>query len=91
MHFVHGKTIMKWTQDQAIAFECAREVITHLMAIQTGRIADESHKKNPDSELLETFRAERSALHLDQTNAIARIRKEYGAVIRSWRDQYHAA
>lgn len=80
----------KWTQDEAIAFECARECITHLMAICTGELHNgepaESRRAELEAELSRLAR-ERSALHVaDQTN-IARIRTEYGARIRSHRKQ----
>ena len=52
----------KWTQDQAIAYECARECITDLRAILTGQIYEESSKPHPDAERLASLRAERSRL-----------------------------
>jgi hypothetical protein len=53
---------MHWTQDQAIAFEAAKECIGHWMAIHTGMIADESGKAAPDAEIITRLRARRSAL-----------------------------
>lgn len=86
----------KWTQDEAIAFECACECITDLMAIYTGQIADEKCKDAPDAEKMAGMRAvrtklaqERAALRLADHANIARIRTEYGAVIRAWRAQYN--
>lgn len=35
----------EWTQEEAVAFECARECVTNMMAICTDRIADASHKE----------------------------------------------
>ena len=52
----------QWTQDEAIAFECAREVIADMMAIQTGQIADEGNKAAPDAGRLASLRPERSQL-----------------------------
>lgn len=84
--------MQKWTQTEAIAFECAREVITDLRAILTGQIADESNKEHPDTERVATLRAERSrlfreraGLHVKDHAAVARVRAEYGARVRSWR------
>jgi len=84
--------MQKWTQTEAVAFECAREVITDLQAILTGLIADESSKEHPDAERLATLRAERSrlfreraALRVKDHAAVARVRSEYGARVRSWR------
>lgn len=83
---------MKWTQDEAIAFECAREVITDMMAIQTGQIAEENRKAALDTGRLASLRAERSrlamersALHVNDQATVARIRTEYGAIVRAWR------
>ncbi|MFT4242567.1 MAG: hypothetical protein QM569_09800 [Acidovorax sp.] len=53
--------MQKWTQTEAVAFECAREVITDLRAIRTGQIADESSKEHPDAERLTPLRAEYGA------------------------------
>jgi hypothetical protein len=82
----------EWTQEEAVAFECARECITDMMAICTGRIADESHKEIPDADRLAALRAERSrlaqeraSLHVHDHAAVVRIRAEYGAVIRAHR------
>lgn len=87
----------QWTQDEAIAFECAREVITDMMAIQTGQMAEEGRKAAPDIDSLASLRAERSrlfqereALHIDNPAGIARIRAEYGAFVRAWRGERRA-
>jgi hypothetical protein len=84
--------MQKWTQDEAINYECAREVITDLMAIQTGEIGEESSKPQPDAGRLVSLRAERSRLFRERAGlrvndhaAIARVCAEYGAVVRSWR------
>lgn len=86
-----------WTQDEAIAFECAREAITEMMAIQTGQLAKEAAKATPDANRLASIRAERSrlarqrtALHVNDLQDIARIRAEYGAFIRAWREEHRA-
>lgn len=86
-----------WTQDETIAFECAREAITEMMAIQTGQLAKEAAKAAPEADRLASIRAERSrlagqrtALHVDDLADIARIRTEYGAFIRAWREEHRA-
>ncbi|MDD5365958.1 MAG: hypothetical protein PHR30_11505 [Gallionellaceae bacterium] len=83
----------KWTQDEAVAFECAHETITDLMAIRTSEIADEAAKPMPDAARIAGLRAERSrlareraGLHWDNHFEIARIRADYGAYIRAWRE-----
>ncbi len=75
----------KWTQDEAIAFECAKECITHLMAIWTARIA--SGELTPDQcEKLRVRRAElaleRQRLRVHDHADIARIRSVYGQTCR---------
>ena len=80
-----------WTQDEAIAFEVAREAINHVMSICTSEIADEKRKADPDAAIVARLEAritslhqERTALRLKDHAEIARIRKEYGAVVRAW-------
>lgn len=75
----------KWTQEEAIAYECARECITHLMAIYTGEI----HNDNPTPERLAELRAARArlaaelrGLRVHDHAEIARIRRDYGQRIR---------
>jgi hypothetical protein len=87
-----------WTQEEAIAFECAREVICDMMAICTGRMADETRKPNPDTQRVEEMRARRAKLaqeltdlHFTAYEEIARIRAEYGAIIRAWREEHRLA
>jgi hypothetical protein len=82
-----------WTQDEAVAYECARECIVHLMAILTGDISQlegESAGGTRRRELLSGERsrlaAELRQLQLKDQQSIARIRQEYGTIIRSgWR------
>ena len=87
----------KWTQDEAIAFECAREAITDLMAIYTRRIADEAESAAPNANLMaewedarDKLADERTGLHVNHHAEIARIRSEYGQIIRAWRAERHA-
>ncbi|CAN5873762.1 hypothetical protein BH11PSE12_BH11PSE12_20590 [soil metagenome] len=88
---------MEWTQDEAIAFECAREVITDMMAICTGQISDESSKATLDADRLSQLRVERTklfqeraALHITDQLDIARIRTSYGAIVRAWREDHRS-
>jgi hypothetical protein len=82
----------KWTQDEAIDFECARDCITDLMGIYSGAIDDEETAASPDqakiSELLavrSSLARERMALRLNDHDRIAEIRSTYGARIRTYR------
>lgn len=52
--------MQKWTQAEAVAFECACEVITDLRAILTG----ERYHDNPTPERLAEIKAEFSGLEL---------------------------
>lgn len=87
-----------WTQEQAIAFECAREAITDLMAIQTRQIAEESGAAQPNAVRVAELRAvrarlaqERADLLVSDQAQIARIRTEYGAQVRAWRAEHQVA
>jgi len=78
----------QWTQDEAIAFECACEAITHMMAIQSELIYEESHRIEPDADRIASARAELSRLHQERSVMLvedhfefARIRTEYGSII----------
>jgi len=89
--------LQQWTQDEAIAYECACEAITHLQAILTSEMHDESkklelnaqHIKALDSESVQLFR-ERAKLSVKDHAQISRIRQEYGARIRAWNDAHRA-
>jgi len=81
----------KWTDDEAVNYECAREAITHMRAILTEEIEKESQKSNPDEERLENLYAEssrmfqeRAGLQVKDHANIARVRAEYGARVRAW-------
>jgi len=87
--------VQHYTQDEAIAYECAREAITHLLAVLTEQITEEAAKTNPNAALVAALRDERSRLfnerknlHVEDHVAIARIRTEYGTRIRSWNEQF---
>jgi len=83
--------MQEWTQEEAIAYECACEAITHLRAILTGEIEEELEKPKPDKAHLQNlyeessrlFR-ERAELQIKDHTEIARIRSQYGARVREW-------
>ncbi len=86
---------MGWTQDEAIAFECARECITDLMAILSEKISEEESKPAPSAEHLARlekestdFWRERAELSVSSHAEIARIRKNYGALVREDRRRH---
>ncbi|MDR3371956.1 hypothetical protein [Rhodoferax sp.] len=80
----------KWNQDEAIAYEAAIECIGHLIALHTERIDRERATPDYDEKLVSTLITERTRLaherrdlHVFNHEIIARIRSEYGALIRS--------
>ncbi|PLX76747.1 MAG: hypothetical protein C0607_03535 [Azoarcus sp.] len=82
-------------QEEAVAFECARECISDMMSIYTGRIAEEEAKPKPDRQDIEVMRAERSRLargraelRLHDRAHITRIMDEYGGAVRAWRAEH---
>jgi len=83
--------MQEWTQEEAIAYECACEAITHLRAILTGEIEEELKKPNPDKVHLQKLHEESSQLFRERTELqikdhaeIAHIRSQYGARVRKW-------
>lgn len=81
-----GHPCQKWTQDEAISYESARECIAHLMAICT----DELHNGTLAAERRAEVEAERRrlaaelrTLHVSDHAEIDRIRRDYGQRIRS--------
>jgi hypothetical protein len=85
----------KWTQDEAVAFECARECITDMMGICSTAIADEEGQPAPDAvrlagleKNLAELARERAALTVADQDKIATIRREYGAQVRAHRAQH---
>jgi hypothetical protein len=85
----------KWTQDDAIAFECARECITDLMGICSTAIADEERQLAPDvvhlaklEKNLVELACERSTLTVANHDRIETIRRDYGAVVRAHRESF---
>lgn len=87
----------QWTQDEAIAFECARECITDLMGIQSGLLCEEENKRSPNQTSIDKYKVdlsrlfkERAALTVTNQTEIARVRSEYGAMVRAWRASHKA-
>ena len=79
----------KWTQEQAVAFECARECITDMMGICSAKIAEEEGKTDPDRAVLTELENEltrlafeRSSLTITNDERLATVRRQYGALIR---------
>lgn len=88
----------RWSQDQAVAFEAARECLGDAIAICVAGIATEEARACPDasrlaeleSELVE-LTAKRRELKLTDSEAVASVRAIYGALVRGHREQRHSA
>lgn len=91
-------TAPRWTQEQAVAFEAARECLGDVIAICVASIAAEEAKASPDASRLaelETELAELTAkrreLRLTDSAGVASVRAFYGAQVRSYREQRQPA
>ncbi len=81
---------MKWTQEQAIAFESARECLTSLMSVYTAALAEEEARREPrpamvselNKKIAHLFR-ERAALQPTDVDAVTRVSTEYGPLLRA--------
>lgn len=85
---------MLWTQDQAVSFECARETITELMAVQTACIAAEEEKADPDARAIAAYERrfaelakERGLLTVVDEDRNAVVRRVYGAEVQQARKE----
>lgn len=83
-----------WTQEQAIAFETARECITDMMAICTGKLAHERAKAVPDDRVIADILAERTRLAQERARlrvlddvGVAHATEVYGRAVRRWRER----
>lgn len=90
-----ANTVPQWTQDEAVAFECARECITDMMGICSTAIADEEAKQSPDAVRLASLEneltklaRERAGLSVKDGEHVAQIRSTYGAQIRTHRERH---
>lgn len=85
--------LVRWMQDEAIAFEAARNCITHLLAIRLAEHRELERLGGPvtpeqaslDAEI-QRLLEERRVLRLKDHAEIARVRKEYGALVRHSRE-----
>lgn len=89
-----GEIFAGWTAEQGVAFECAREYISELIAIQSHLLARVRTKPAPDGDAIKRLQEEqrrlseeRSNLKVQDDTAIDRIRKEYGARLKAWHQQ----
>ena len=81
----------KWTQDEAIAFEAAKECIGHWIAIFSEKISNEKKKDVPNLMFLKKLEGERGMackerrkIPFDDPKKIASIRQHYGELVRRY-------
>lgn len=81
----------QWNGESATAYECARECLTHLMAIYSAEINDERNRSNPDQGRvmrLITARSnlarERERIHMTDKDAVESVRSKYGRLVRAY-------
>lgn len=82
-----------WTQDEAIAYECAREVINDMVSICSNLISQEEKKNTPDLKRIQELDLrvsalfkERNAMSWHDQEIVAKIRSKYGSKIRAYRE-----
>ena len=83
----------RWTQEEAIAFEVAKECIGHWLTVYSGEIADEEKKPAPSAERLDRLEAEvsrlsreRASFHVQDHVEVERVTAHYGALVRAYND-----
>lgn len=79
----------RWTEEESIACECACEAISDMLTIQKTLLSREMENQEPDLSVVENFKNriseledERYNLRVKDADKIAKIRREYGAIIR---------
>jgi len=79
-----------WTQDQAIAFEAAREAVVDVMAGYSAEIDAEESKPQPDAERLAFLEMQTrhcfdvlKSLRVTDDATVAQVLREYSAIVRA--------
>ena len=82
-----------WSDDEAVAYEVALELINEVVGACSARIATEQARPDPDRDAIAVWLAERGRCAevrrgLDPSDhaAVARVRREYAALARLLRD-----
>lgn len=86
---VEGGAGPKWTQDEAIAYECARDYLSEVLAIYCSELDNEEAREVPrqdrvgwlDAEIERLTKVWRQ-LRVTDHEAIEEIRAVYGALLR---------
>ncbi|QDQ87500.1 hypothetical protein FMZ60_07815 [Alcaligenaceae bacterium SJ-26] len=79
--------MQEWTQEESIAYECARDAIGAEIALISAKIHDELEQGRLDDMVMQTLRAERSRLFQERAKLrakdheeIAKIRAMHGKI-----------
>jgi len=82
----------KWTEEEALDYQLARDAIGGLISIISAETYAEENRENPDETRLERLNAERSRLSQERRDLklvehekISRIRTAYGAAYRFYK------
>ena len=79
----------KWTQEEAIAYECARDYLGEVLGIYSGELEAEEARERPRQDRVAWLEGEitrlgkvRRQLRVSDHEVIAEIRKTFGALLR---------
>lgn len=75
---------LSWTQEEAIAFVCAKDCITDLIAVLLARQNEASNAAEVQAlwDRISQLSQERSTLGIHDHEEVARIEQEYGVIVR---------
>lgn len=86
-----GDKISLWTKQESIQFECAQEIIGHMIGVCFDRIRLEKLKSTPDLTLLAKLKEEERKLHEERMELtwkdhakIEKIFTDYGSKIKAY-------
>ena len=90
--------MQQWTQEQAIAYEAARECITALIGVYMSDLYEEEARDVPRLEVVAQLHErvgqvwrERTALKVTDDAAVQKVRSTYGPQVRAAMDAARAA
>ena len=82
----------KWSHEDCVKYESAREIITSLIAFRSKWIAAEERSAAPHADRIAQWSAEQRGyaqelrgLHVEDRQRVNRIREEYGAEVKRLR------
>lgn len=79
-----------WTQDQAIAFEVAREAVLDVIAGYNAEVYEERQKPSPDTNRIAYLKMRvgqcfdvANALRVTDDTTVSEVTREYSAIVRA--------